>query len=74
MVTLHLPPPDTFTFTSILSVFSKIVTFAFGLVSFAVIAAINPAAPPPITAIFIISFLLDQKELKRKKVEILSER
>jgi hypothetical protein len=40
-----------------LSVFSNIVTFEEMFVSFAVIAAIKPEAPPPITAIFQDKFI-----------------
>jgi hypothetical protein len=56
-VTLHRPPPDTRTLDKILEDFSKIVTVALGLFSLDVMAAINPAAPAPITAIFITLFL-----------------
>src|SRR5688500_9714712 len=48
-VTLHLPPPDTFTLDRSLLLFSKRVTFKLGFNRAAVTAQKNPAAPPPIT-------------------------
>ena len=45
---------EIFNLDKFLSLFSKIITLAFGSCSFAVIAAIKPAAPPPITAILFI--------------------
>jgi hypothetical protein len=52
-VTLQRPPPDILTFDKTLSDFSNRITSDFGSDDCAVMAAINPAAPPPITAILI---------------------
>jgi hypothetical protein len=46
---LHRPPPETRTFESNLLVFSSIFTSNAGFKSLQLIAAKNPAAPPPIT-------------------------
>ena len=54
LVTLHRPPPETFTLDNNLFDFSNKNTSDFGEDCFAVIAAIKPAAPPPITAILIV--------------------
>src|SRR5687768_2427754 len=48
-VTLQRPPPDTFTFDSILFVFSNRITSSIGFIRAALTAQKNPAAPPPIT-------------------------
>jgi hypothetical protein len=53
LVTLHRPPPETFTFERSLLDFSKIVTFEFGWCSLTENAEKKPAAPPPIIATFI---------------------
>ena len=48
-VTLHRPPPDTFTFDNSFPVFSTRVTFNPGQRRAAFTAQKNPAAPPPMT-------------------------
>ena len=53
LVTLQRPPPVISTFASTFCARSKIVTLLAGSVFCAVIAAMNPAAPPPMIAIFI---------------------
>jgi len=64
LVTLHLPPPDTFTLESNFCDFSRMVTCALGWFSFAAIAAKNPAAPPPIIAM-VIDFACDGTRIER---------
>ena len=53
LVTLHLPPPEIFTLLKTLLDFSKRITSELESDDCAVMAAIKPAAPPPITAILI---------------------
>jgi hypothetical protein len=48
-VTLHLPPPLTFTLESTLLLFSTMVTLRLGFSRAAFTAQKKPAAPPPIT-------------------------
>jgi hypothetical protein len=50
VVTLHRPPPETFTLDNSLSDFSKMVTDRAGFCDLQAIAAKKPAAPPPIIA------------------------
>ena len=50
-VMLQRPPPVTATFANTFFPFSKMQTRAFGICLLAVMAAMKPAAPPPITAI-----------------------
>ena len=54
LVQLQRPPPDTSTLASTFFDFSKMVTSQEGFISFRLIARKNPAAPPPIIAVFIL--------------------
>ena len=63
-VTLHLPPPETFTLVKTSFPRSKMATLQLGFFSTILIAVKNPAAPPPIISISYLEFIFDPENQK----------